>query len=174
MYIPTEARAPGIFPCFLKLRVEMFFGFFLSHSQHKSIPDVAEVINRVQFGYACLKHHGQQVNEQGRPPPENKISIFTQPNKPESEGLKFNRTKIIIPSWGLGIACSLVFKALDCRSKGPQVPTPDICLSSGHTRPTSKIEHKVSFVSFGGNNGSKSVCVFLLVSQWQQWCMCSY
>ena len=75
--------------------MEMFFGFFLSHSQHKSVPDVAEVINRVQFGYACLEHHGQQVNEQGRPPPENKISILTQPNKPESEGLKFNRRRRI-------------------------------------------------------------------------------
>lgn len=79
----------------------MFFGFFLSHSQHKSIPDIAEVINRVQFWYACLKHHGQQVIEQGCPPPENKISIFTQPNKPESEGLKFKNpiTKLGFRDW---------------------------------------------------------------------------
>ena len=103
MYVSTKACALGIFPCFLELRVEMFCGFFLSHSQHKSIPDVAEVINRVQFWYACLKHYGQQVNEQGCPPLENKISIFTQSNKPESEGFKFNRRrriKILTPSWG--------------------------------------------------------------------------
>lgn len=120
MYVPTKACAPGIFPCFLELRVEMFFGFLLSHSQHKSIPDVAEVINRVQFWCACLKHHGQQVNEQGCPPPENKISIFTQPNKPESEGLKFNRRrriKILTPSWGLGIGCGLMVKTLNCGLK---------------------------------------------------------
>ena len=119
MHIPTEARAPGIFPCFLEFRVEMFFGFFLSHSQHKSVPDVAEVINRVQFGYACLEHHGQQVNEQGRPPPEDKISILTQPNKPKSEGLKFNRRRGITPSWGLGIACGLVVKVLNYGLQGP-------------------------------------------------------
>ena len=75
--------------------MKMFFSFFLSHSQHERVPDITEVINGVQFWYACLEHHGQQVNDQGCPPPENKISILAQSNKPENEGLKVNRRRRI-------------------------------------------------------------------------------
>ena len=63
----------------------MLLSFFLCHSQYKGIPDVVEVVNGVQLWDASLQHHGQKVNEQGRPPPQSQIGILTESDKPGNE-----------------------------------------------------------------------------------------
>jgi len=68
-------QAFSLLPGALSENVLWLLSQSLPTQEHPS--DIAEVINRVQFWYACLKHHGQQVNEQGCPPPENKLNIFT-------------------------------------------------------------------------------------------------
>ena len=63
----------------------MLLSFFLRHSQYKGIPDIVEVVNGVQLWDASLQHHGQKVNEQGRPPPQSQIGILTESDKPGNE-----------------------------------------------------------------------------------------